>query len=109
MMKRRYRFMNYCENCYHLTNQERCPYCYSTALREVHDDDYCFLITQSAIWCEAIKETLEQHHITYECIQEMGSGLSLKVGPYLENYHFYVPYHQYAQAQELMKRFEDSQ
>lgn len=42
MMKRRYRFMNYCENCYHLTNQERCPYCYSTALREVHDDDYCF-------------------------------------------------------------------
>ena len=61
-----------------------------SSLREVHDDDYCFLITQSAIWCEAIKETLEQHHIVYECIQEMGSGLSLKVGPYLENYHFYV-------------------
>ena len=38
--------MNYCENCYHLTNQERCPYCHSAALREVHDDDYCFLITQ---------------------------------------------------------------
>ena len=55
--------MNYCENCYHLTNQERCPYCHSAALREVHDDDYCFLITQSAIWCEANKEILKGHFL----------------------------------------------
>ena len=37
-----YKGRSYCENCYHLTNQERCPYCHSAALREVHDDDYCF-------------------------------------------------------------------
>lgn len=94
--------MKYCPRCYHLTNDNQCPYCHSKKIRNVNPDDQCFLIERQLIWAEMLKERLEQAHIPYQCSGQMGSGLALKAGPYLENFTFYVPYHYYSSAKQII-------
>lgn len=94
--------MYYCERCHHLSKKEVCCYCHHQKLRIVRDDDLCFLIERQMIWAEMLKERFDKHHIFYECCVEKGAALALKVGPVLENYHFYVPYSQYCQAKEVV-------
>lgn len=94
--------MKYCPQCYHLTENEKCDYCQFEEVRDVHDDDKCFLIERQLIWAEMLKERLEKAHIPYQCNGEMGSGMALKVGPYLENFSFYVPYCYYSSAKTII-------
>lgn len=94
--------MNYCPQCYHLTEKKICDYCQSKKIRPVKDDDKCFLTEKQLIWAEMIKERLEQEHIPYQCMGNMGTGMAYKVGPYLENFTFYVPYSYYSSAKLIV-------
>lgn len=94
--------MKYCPQCYHLTEDNICHYCHFKKIRDVHDDDKCFLIERQLIWAEMLKERLEQEHIPYQCVGNMGTGMALKAGPYLENFTFYVPYKYYPLAKTII-------
>lgn len=94
--------MNYCGKCYHVFKQEQCPYCQNRKTRKVTAEDLCFLIEKQLIWTEIIKQVLEENEIPYQYQGDKGAGLAIKMGPYLENYQFYVPYEYLEKAKALM-------
>ena len=96
--------MFYCHECHQVYNTDVCPEC-GAHLKEAQKDDDCFLVEKKTIWADMLKELLENYHIPYYCEEAMGAGVSLKVGPMLESYQFYVPYSHYQQAMECVKTF----
>lgn len=94
--------MSYCQKCHHLTDSDSCSNCGNNKLSAVKETDLCFLIEKQMIWVEMLKERLNSAHIPYECIGNMGAAMAIKVGPYLENYQFYVPYADYQQAKRII-------
>ncbi len=96
--------MNYCSRCFHVFEQDQCPVCRNRKIRKVTEEDLCFLIEKQLIWTEIIKQTLEEHEIPYQCRGDKGAGLAIKMGPYLENYEFCVPYCYLEKARILMNK-----
>lgn len=94
--------MYYCQECHMPYDQDVCPEC-GVKLPLAKEDDDCFLIEKKELWADMLKEVLENHHIPYYCEQEMGAGMSLKIGPMLESYQFYVPYSHYHEAMQCVE------
>ncbi|MFQ6873565.1 MAG: hypothetical protein ACLT22_08615 [Coprobacillus cateniformis] len=94
----------YCQKCHLIYDQDICLQC-GEKLKEAHLDDDCFLIEKKQLWADAdmLKELLEEHHVPYYCASLMGAGMSLKIGPMLETYQFYVPYSHYDEALSCVK------
>ena len=83
--------MNYCENCNIHTPESRCPRCGKRKLREIRDDDFCFLHEMEATFVENLKDKLEAEGIVCALIPS-GSGLRTRVGLHLENYLVFIQY-----------------
>lgn len=95
--------MKYCLDCYHLCENQQCSNCNSRNVRDVLDDDYCFLVEKSALYIETVKEYLEKYNIPYISQGSMGAGMALKVGPMLEMFSIYVPYKYYHDALKIIE------
>ena len=50
--------MKYCENCHVAAEPPRCPLCGGKRLREVKDEDYCFLTEMRAMEGEMLADIL---------------------------------------------------
>ena len=63
-------------------------------------DELCFLTEKGQPWSEVLADVLKQSNIPFIKKGNMGAGLSIKVGPLLEKFQFYVPksYSQEAQS-----------
>ena len=53
--------MLYCEKCRRNTEEDRCPECGRKKLREIREDDPCFLIERDVIWSEVIEDILKEN------------------------------------------------
>lgn len=93
--------MYYCENCRLLLDSDCCPFCKSDKLREVKDEDYCFLTEKASVYSGVLKEALEKEKIPYETHSAISSCKSLKHGPGVETYRFFVPYSFLNRAKEI--------
>ena len=93
--------MLYCEKCRRNTEEDRCPECGRKKLREIREDDPCFLIERDVIWSEVIEDMLKENGIPYLTRGRMGAGLAISVGPMFEKIRYYVPYACLEKAKEL--------
>ena len=65
-------------------------------------DDFCFLVEKEQPWSEVLADVLKQSGIPFYKKSTMGAGLSIKVGPLLERFQFYVPQSCLQKAQSLV-------
>ena len=94
--------MLYCEKCRLPAEGDRCPECGRKKLREIREDDLCFLIERDVIWSEVVEDLLKENDIPYLTKGRMGAGLAISVGPMFEKNRYYVPYACLEKARELM-------
>ena len=91
----------YCEKCYHIVEEARCPFCKNRRLREPEPKDPCFLTEQDFIHSGILEDVLQQSGIPFLKKNVLGAGLAIKVGPMLDRGRFYVAYDLLPKAQEL--------
>lgn len=94
--------MKYCENCSVVTGGVRCPQCGGKKLREVKDDDYCFLIELPALNGDMLADILRGNGI--ECVtMPSGSGLNTAMALPLENRKLFVCWKDWNAAAGLLR------
>ena len=107
--------MLYCEKCRlpveeQAAGEERCPECGRKKLRQIREDDPCFLIERGLIWSEVVEDFLKQNGIPYLTKGRMGAGLAINVGPMFEKNRYFVPWSCLEKARELMNAvFEETE
>ena len=89
--------MNFCEKCNFASEQEFCPVCGSEKLREVKDDDFCFLADSEISPCEAMTDIFDEEGIAYVKVP-YGTGSRLALPQ--SRYRLYFQY----RSLELVKR-----
>ncbi len=94
--------MNYCENCFLLCEENRCPACGSADLRAPAADDYCFLAEKRVMWADMLRAALKDGGIDSAFRPVLGAALALKVGSRSESHRIYVPYAQYEPARDVL-------
>lgn len=99
--------MYYCEKCHMLNEENHCINCCKKKLREVRDDDYCFLTEKEMMWCEMLKEILDNYDISYICESTNGAAMGLNMGVAIERYQVFTPYANYEQASQIIKHMFD--
>lgn len=92
----------YCDKCKLIVNEKKCPKCKNEKLRELKDDDLCFLIDIEITWAEMLKEVLENNNIPYTYTKVLGAALAFKMGPLNERYKIYVPYKYFDHAKDIV-------
>lgn len=100
--------MKYCENCYFVFDQERCPLCGNKKVRQVQEDDFCFLTEKSISHCEMLMKLLKKDNIYYSTMP-YGRGIESYFGLPLENCRLYVPFSSLEKANKIMQQAEDSE
>ena len=93
--------MYYCQHCGVLIDASSCPFCGNKSVREPRKNDFCFVVEKEAIWAGLFSDVLSQNEIPFITKRALGAGFSMKVGPMLERFRFYVPYGYYERAKEL--------
>ena len=106
MEGKNHKTMYYCEKCHLITEKEICDCCANKDLREVADDDYCFLCEFEEAIGKMFSEILKNEGI-YSVMEPIGSGVRSNFGLSLGRYAIYVPYRFYFQAEELLEYFQD--
>ena len=97
--------MNFCEKCRHVTEQTRCENCGSRRLRPVREDDFCFLIEESASYCRSLADSLKQRGIS--CVElPCGSGVGTRSAMPLPNRQMFVQFRFLDRAKELIHDLE---
>lgn len=92
----------YCEKCRNLIEGRNCPDCGPKRVREVREDDLCFVIEKPQMWGEMLEDVFRQNDVPYIVQRTMGAGLAMSIGAFLECYRFYVPYSDIKRAEELL-------
>ena len=92
----------YCETCNYLTEEESCPVCGGTDLREPKEKDPCFLTEQDYVFSGVLEDVLRQNGIPFLRKNLLGAGLAMRVGPTLDRGRFFVAYDLLPKAQELV-------
>ena len=82
----------YCEKCCRIFDDDRCPNCRKSKVREPEQNDPCFLAEENYVSSTILEDLLKQNNIPYLKKDVMGAGMAIKVGPMLERSRFYVPY-----------------
>ena len=98
--------MNYCENCRFVSEQAGCPVCGSKKLREVRDDDFCFLADSCMSPCETLVDILNENGIQYSAVP-YGTGSRLALS--LSHYRLYVPYRFFERAKSILNGIENAE
>lgn len=100
--------MNYCENCYVVSDQTRCPLCGTKRLRQVERDDFCLLTEKDSSYCNMLMDAFQENDIHCSAVP-WGSGVRSKFALPLENYRLYVPFHSLEKAKNMILRIEDAE
>jgi len=82
----------YCEKCKRIIQEERCPFCKRSIVREPESEDLCLVTEQDYISSGILEDMLKQNGIPFLKKGVMGAGMAIKVGPMLERSRFYVTY-----------------
>lgn len=98
--------MMYCEKCNQVTEALRCPVCGSAALRTPQENDLCFLACKPRMFSPMFQEALRDNGIAFVLRSDLGAGMAMILGEYLEKDNFYVPYSQYAEAVSILQQFD---
>lgn len=98
--------MYYCDKCHLVSETESCDCCSNTKLRDVREDDCCFLIECEEVFGKMFGEILQNEAI--DCVMEpVGNGVRSNFGLSLGKYKIFVPNRFYLRAQELLEYFRD--
>ena len=92
--------MKYCEDCRIICETDTCPLCDSDELREVTENDYCFLIECEEAMGEMLDDALSQQTIK-AALMPYGDGARSALGLNLGYYRVYVPYKHYDEARDV--------
>lgn len=99
--------MNFCENCHCVTEQEYCPLCGAKKLRQVREDDFCFLTENSASYGEDLISIFKESGIPCSAVP-YGSGLESRFALPLSNYRIFVPFNCLEKAENIILEIENS-
>lgn len=80
-----------------------CPSCGRDRLRFAKSNDIVFLISENTMWSGTIEEILRKNNIPY--LKERPSGFTLYLGAYSGDFEFFVPFHAFEKASELLDNF----
>ena len=94
--------MLYCSNCQILCANQRCPQCGGKRLREPEANDPVFLLQEGGEQAFLLANILQENGIPFLKAEELGAGVTLRVGAGNENYRFFVPYGALAHCQKLV-------
>ena len=95
--------MQYCEHCRKPIEGDRCPWCGKKHLRELREDDLCFLEEKELIWSEMLADVLKEQNIPFLQKNVLGAGLTISLGTVRERVRFYVYYRDLEAAEEVVK------
>ena len=99
--------MYYCDKCHYLSNENECHICGFKELREVKNDDFCFLITVEETLGRSIIECLKNEDI--DCaVVPVGDGVRSQFALTLGNYQLYVPYIRFDEAVKIVEFFTEN-
>lgn len=93
--------MKFCGNCHQLTEDAHCPIC-GGVIREVEDEDYCFLTEQPDLIARLVEGRLKDAKLPCVMRPVLGAGVTMRTGG-REWYQLYVPYAVLDQAQTLLR------
>lgn len=94
--------MYYCETCKKLFQEPKCSRCRAYDLREVTDDDFCYLCERDAMSADMLTEILSDRHIPCGRRSGTSAAAALYLGAHFETCKLYVPYRDLAAAQEIV-------
>ena len=94
--------MKYCEKCKCVTEGSVCPYCRQEHLREVFDDDFCFLAELDEVKAQMFLEILKNNSVAYITEPSLGSGLTMSTG-LRERENIFVEYENLGKSLELLE------
>ena len=97
--------MRYCEKCMKLIEEQKCPNCKKSKVREPQPNDPVFLLMEEALTAAAIEEILRNHGIPSHLRGMLGSGVTAYLGYSMETSYIYVPYGELDRAKELLTNF----
>ena len=89
--------MYFCEKCNLRMQNNICENCGKKKLREVQDDDFCFLVALNADKAKYFEENLKLQDIP---VALLGAGLDLRYRT-SEVFKIYIPYRYLDQATEI--------
>ena len=92
----------YCEKCRRIIQEDQCPFCKKSIVREPDPEDLCLLTELDYISSGILEDLLKQNNIPYLKKDVMGAGMAIRVGPMFEMSRFYVSYDQLGGAQEVI-------
>lgn len=97
--------MNFCEKCRHVSEQTRCEHCGKRKLRQVLEDDFCFLIEGNSSYSRELADSLKQRGIS--CVElPCGSGVGTRSAMPLPNRQVFVRFRFLESAKELIRDME---
>lgn len=100
--------MNYCENCHVAADLPRCPVCGGKKLREVKDEDYCFLIEKPAMEGDMLADVLRGNGI--ECVaMPSGNGVRTAFSLWLDKRKLFVPWKSFGTAKSYLQEADNSE
>ena len=98
--------MNYCEKCNCISENSKCDNCGFHNLREVKDDDFCFLATVEESFGKQIIELCANEGINCVAVP-VGNGVRSQFALTLGNYQLYVPYGRLGDAKDIIGFFTE--
>ena len=93
----------YCEKCKRIFEEEKCPVCWHSQVREPEPGDLCFLTEQDYVSSGILEDILKQEGVPFLKKEVLGAGLSFRVGPMLDRSRFYVPFEHMQKALPLLE------
>ena len=93
----------YCEKCRRIFEEEKCPVCRHSRVRNPEPGDLCFLTEQDYVSSGILEDVLKQDGIPYLRKDVMGAGMAVKVGPMLDRGRFYVMYEKLPDARAVVE------
>ena len=100
--------MLYCEKCMKLIEEQKCPNCKKSKVREPKSNDPVFLLMEEALTAAAIEEILRNNGIPSYLRGMLGSGVTAYLGYSMETSYIYVPYGEKDRAKELLANFMET-
>ena len=98
--------MNFCENCYFVSEQSRCPLCGSKRIRQVQDDDFCLLTENYTAMCEVLQDIFEDNDIPCS-VMPYGSGIESHHAMPSSFSRLYVQYKWFEAAKTIIREKEN--
>ena len=93
--------MFYCEKCHLFSHDTTCKNCGIINLREVKEDDFCYLTTVDEFFGKMVIDTMKNNDI--QCLFiPVGDGVRSQFALSLGNYQLYVMYKNYQDAVEII-------